>query len=219
MPFSKPLLAALLLIAPAAFAAGGHHAVDDAVVLEPGQCQLETWADAFRGGHGSWHLGPACRVGQWELGLNIDRIGLPGEPVVHTLSPQGKWSAAIVPGLSAGVVLTAIWDQGRYAGFQPLLPVTWQANDRLAVHMNAGRDIPRKGSGRNLAGVAAEWSPAGPWSFVAERFNDAFGRAARIGTRWQPNPLFSIDLSWAHSFNDARGNWVTVGATYVVERK
>ena len=31
------------LVAMAARAAGGHHSVDDATILDPGQCQLETW--------------------------------------------------------------------------------------------------------------------------------------------------------------------------------
>jgi hypothetical protein len=202
-----------------ALAAGGHHAVDDAVVLEPNQCQLETWADAFRGGRSSWHLGPACRVGEWELGVNVDRIGPPGEPVHHTFAPQGKWATTIAPNLFAGIVLTATWQGGRYAGIQPLVPITWQAHPQVAVHLNAGRDLPHHGPGKNLAGAAIEWTPPGPWSFVAERFNDVIGRAARVGARWQPNPLFSIDVSHARSPGDGRGHWSTLGATYVVDRK
>lgn len=210
----------LFALAGPAFAAGGHHAVDDAAIVDPGQCQLETWADAYRGGRGSWHLGPACRVGEWELGLNVDKIGIPGDPDARTLSPQGKWVMPLTTALSAGISLTAIWEQGRYASFQPLVPFTWQANPQTLVHLNVGRDIPRHGAGRTLAGAAVEWAAEGtPWSFVAERFNDVFGRAARAGVRWQPNPLFSIDVSYAHSLSDARRNWVTIGATYVVERK
>jgi hypothetical protein len=33
-------------MARGAVAAGGHHAVDSASILDAGQCQAETWADA-----------------------------------------------------------------------------------------------------------------------------------------------------------------------------
>jgi hypothetical protein len=209
---------ALFLCAPRAFAAGGHHAVDDATIVDPHQCQLETWADAYRGGRASWHLGPACRVGDWELGINADRFGVPGEAQSHTISPQGKWVMPLATNLSTGISLTPIWTEGRFSSFQPLVPVTWQPDSQLLVHLNAGRDIPRHGRGRNLAGAAMEWTPRGPWSFVAERFNDVVGRAARIGTRWQPNPFFNIDVSRAHALGDARGGWWTIGVTYVMDR-
>ena len=39
------LLPALALAAAGARAAGGHHAVDDAVMIEPGLCEFETWAE------------------------------------------------------------------------------------------------------------------------------------------------------------------------------
>ncbi|MEJ6021173.1 hypothetical protein [Ramlibacter sp. PS4R-6] len=219
MPSVPRALVSLLYMAGPAFAAGGHHAVDDAALMERGQCQFEAWADGYRGGQASWHLGPACRVGAWELGVNIDRAGLPGEPAQRTFSPQGKWATDIAPAVSAGIVLTATWQGGRYAGFQPLVPVTWQAHPQVAVHVNAGRDIPHHAAGRNLAGAALEWTPQSAWSFVAERFNDATGRAARVGARWQPHPSLSIDVSHARSFGDARGHWWTLGATYVIERK
>ena len=212
-------IASLVLACTGAFAAGGHHAVDDALLVEPGQCQLETWADAWRGGHASWHLGPACRVGAWELGVNVDRIGLPGEPVQRTIAPQGKWGTSLAPDVFAGIVLTATWQGGRYAGAQVLVPVTWQAAPPLAVHLNAGRDMPRQGAGRTVAGAAVEWTPpTAPWSFVMERFNDAIGRAARLGARWQPDASFSIDVSHAKAFGDLRGRWWTVGATWVFDR-
>jgi len=216
--------AAALVASTAAFAhaAGGHHAVDDATVMEPNQCLLETWADAFRGGNGSWHVGPACRVGAWELGLGIDRAGLPGTKTQHIFSPQTKWAMPITPTVSIGAEFAAVFEEGRYSSFQPLVPVTWQPDSQVLFHANLGRDMPRgrMGSGRTLAGAAMEWTPPMTWSFVLERFNDATGRATRVGTRWQPTPLFSIDVSRAHAFgSDPRRSWWTVGASYAIDRK
>lgn len=218
MTVRRTLAALLASCSTFAQAAGGHHAVDDAAIVEVGQCQLETWADAYRGAHGSWHLGPACRVGAWELGLNIDGVAIPGEPRFHGFAPQAKWVTPVAPGWTAGIVLTASSVDGHYTSFQPLVPVTWEASSNVLVHFNVGRDLPRTGRGRTLAGIAAEWAPHPQWSFVAERFNDVFGRAARIGVRWQPDEWFSLDLSHARA-RDARGTWWTLGATYVWERR
>jgi hypothetical protein len=45
--------------------------------MEVGQCQFETWLEDGREHH-LQHLGPACRVGAVELGLNLDRYNLAG---------------------------------------------------------------------------------------------------------------------------------------------
>lgn len=52
-------------------AAGGHPAVDDANLLEPGQCKLELWGERESGAARTLvHAGPGCRVGAVELGLS-----------------------------------------------------------------------------------------------------------------------------------------------------
>ena len=67
-----------------AHAAGGHHAVDDAAILEPGECQVETWADRERGGDRTLvHVGPACRIGPLEIGVNLDRTRMVGSSAVQ----------------------------------------------------------------------------------------------------------------------------------------
>ena len=57
------LAAAALVTAAPAFAAGGHFAVDDASLLEPGQCGAESWVSRDTGGDRSLRAGAACRVG------------------------------------------------------------------------------------------------------------------------------------------------------------
>lgn len=207
----------MLLGGAACHAAGGHHAVDDATILDPGQCQLETWVDSDAKGHGAWHLGPACRTGAWELGLNLDGARWPGDATSRMAGVQGKWVKPLSDRLAVGVVLSANWQDGRYKGAPIVFPLTWQATPQLAVHVNAGRDLPREGHGRGLGGVAAEWAASQAWSFVAERFDDAFGRAARLGMRWQPTAALSVDLSRARAMGDERGAWWTVGVTLVNE--
>lgn len=208
------LLCGVLASAPA-FCAGGHHAVDDAATLDRGQCQFETWADRYGPGHGAWHAGSACRVGAWEVGVNVDDTRLGGGPASRVVGPQVKWATSIAAGWSAGVVLSAGWQAGRYQDTAALALLTWQPAPAWRLHANLGRDIPREGSGRTLGGVAAEWSAGEALGFVAERFNDGIGRGARVGARWQLTPGISLDLSRAHAFRDARGNWWTLGANFV----
>lgn len=62
----------LMLTGAAASAMGGHFDVDDAAVLAPERCQVELWT--VRGESARLaHIGPACRVGALEVGVNFER--------------------------------------------------------------------------------------------------------------------------------------------------
>ena len=84
-------LIALLALCPAqSQAMGGHFDIDDAVVLDPGRCQVELWAAAARGaGPAAQHAGTACRVASIEVGLNLDR-NHNGGTVSHAVGVQLK---------------------------------------------------------------------------------------------------------------------------------
>ena len=82
------LAAALSAALPPAWPAGGHFDVDDAAMVEPGRCQVETWwLRAPAAVTTLLHLGPACRVGPLELGLNLDRVAATGETTRTWLGP------------------------------------------------------------------------------------------------------------------------------------
>ena len=117
--------------------AGGHFDVDDAGMLAPGECQYEVW-----GGHGTprsidfAHLGPACRVGPVELGLNVDWAKGDFDRV-DLLGPQVKWvffgqeeGASLAVALSVGAVYDVRKD-GRWGG-QLILPLTCMAGAAVA---------------------------------------------------------------------------------------
>lgn len=65
-------LGAACLPAAALHAAGGHHAVDDAALLAPGQCHVESW-HARGDGTRLLHMAPACRFGAIEWALALER--------------------------------------------------------------------------------------------------------------------------------------------------
>lgn len=115
MPCHLGTAAALLGIAlQAAHAAVGHHAVDDAIILKAGECQMEFWTDRERGGGRTLaHVGPACRVGAGELGVNLDRTHLNniphGSDRATVWGPQLEWAAPLSESLSVGVVVGALF--------------------------------------------------------------------------------------------------------------
>lgn len=213
--------AGLLATAFSVRAAGGHHAVDDAALIEPGQCQVETWADREQGGARSLlHVGPACRVGPVELALNLDRTQLSGTGAVVTAGPQLKWATPLGKGVSVGLVVFASGQERapHYLGSSVVLPVTWQASETWLVHVNAGRDFRHYAGDDSRAGAAVEWMPSQVLSFVAERFREGRRNFSRAGARWTLDPALSIDLGRARSLQAGVPAWWTLGFNWTFAR-
>lgn len=209
----------LLTAAHAAHAAGGHHAVDDASILEPGQCQLETWADRTTdGARSSAHVGPGCRVGPVELSLNLDRVRSADTTTVA--GPQVKWATPVSDSLSVGLAASAALQERapRQASRTLLLLGTWQPSDSWLVHANAGRDFRPGGLSSTHAGAAIEWQATPRWSFVAERFREGGGDYGRTGARWSLNDAVNVDISRASGWRGGSPAWWTVGVSWVWAR-
>ena len=194
-------LAAACLLAHAGAQAAGQFDVDDAGTLDPGQCQYEAWW----GRTGAEpvnvvHLGPACRVGAVELGLNLDRSSVQGVRTV-AVGPQLKWNfygtAADAP-FAAALSIGAVFDatRGGRAGGQFVLPLTWRPTDSLQLHANLGADwAPGSGTRTPRGGAAAEWAIDEKVSLIAERSRASGLWTSRIGGRFSLTPLISIDVS------------------------
>jgi len=195
------LPAAACLLASAAPQAAGHFDVDDAGMLDPGQCQYEAWwgrtgTEPVNG----LHIGPSCRVGPVELGLSADRLSAQGVRSVIA-GPQLKWNfhgpAADAP-LSAALSLGAVFDlrRGGRAGGQLVLPVTWRLADSLQVHANLGADwATGTGARTPRGGLAAEWALDDKVSLIAERSRASGVWTSRVGGRFSLTPLVSVDVS------------------------
>lgn len=212
-------------------AAGGHHSVDDASILDAGQCQLETWFEReTANARQLQHLGPACRLGALEIGLNADRVRLgavdsSGSETSTTFGLQLKWAAALSEQLSIGAELAGRW-QGRSADYQGgtvVLPLSWQLSEPLALHLNLGRDVgPDRltgGGGRAHLGAALEWSPRESWTWVAERYREGGLNYGRLAGRWTLGPAVSLDLSRAQGLGrNGPAAWWTLGLNLVFAR-
>ncbi len=228
MPSSRtpsPLLPAARLaviawmasLALPAQAAGGHHAVDDASIADPGQCALEAWGEHSRD-HRLQHAGGACRAGAVELGLNLDRSASPGEAAVRSLGLQLKGAGELQPGLSLGATWTATWQSGtpRFAGHTALLLLTWQPRDDLALHLNLGREFPTQAPALMRHGLALEWQLTPQWQALAEQWTDALGPQQRLGLRYALNDRLTLDLSRARGDHGTHPVWWTLGLNWAL---
>ncbi len=194
----------LLAASAQAQAASGHHDVDDAVVLDPGQCQVDTWIFAGRRPTlRTLHLGPACRLGAVELGASIERARGAGGEVGDNAGPQIKWATELLPQrLAVGLASSAVWRlQGpeHRALVTVYMPVTaWLADGALQLHFNLGQDRDPSVGVQRRWGVAADWSLSDRWAVTAERRSQLAAALTRAGLRWNLTPLSRVDISVAH---------------------
>jgi hypothetical protein len=192
--------ASLTVFAAHAQAAGGHFDVDDATVLDPGHCQYEAWVVRAPAAPATVaHLGPGCRVGPVEIGVNIDRASVAGSSRT-LLGPQLKWVVdPLVDKLSAGMAWSASYDltnRGRPA--QTLyVPFTWWAAEKLWVHANIGLDRDFAGARWRRQGLSGEWAASDKFTFIVERVKFVGDWTSRLGGRFSVSETLSIDLSAA----------------------
>lgn len=217
---AKGAFTAALVSATAVYAAGGHHAVDDAAILDPGACQLEGWLTAARGGGKTTHAGAGCRVGPVELSAAVDYARDSGNSQTAS-SLQAKWAMELLPGFSAGLSLAPGWQarvRPRYQASTLAALFSWAPREDIALHLNLGRDFVRGGADLDRAGVNVEWMARPGWSLTAERYLESGSHFVRAGVRWAATEALTVDLTRAHRLQGpGASNW-TLGATWEFER-
>jgi hypothetical protein len=213
-------LAAGLCWATSALAAGGHHALDDAVILEPGNCQVETWLSHSDDRQRLLHVGSGCRVGPVEVGVAAEHARQSGASETG-YGLQAKWATELLPGFNAGVSLSTGWQahvRPRYQGSTVSGLLSWFPRDDLAFHLNLGRDFVHRDEDQDRSGVSVEWTARPGWSITAERYLEAQTHFVRAGVRWAISEAWSVDLSRAHRLRGpGESNW-TLGATWQFPR-
>ena len=192
----------LLLNVATARAAGGHFDVDDASVLDPGHCQYETWlARAPDAAATLFHLGPGCRVGPVEIGVNLDWLsGADGR--LTNLGPQLKWVVDPWVGkLSTGLAWSASFDvtHGGRPAHTAYVPLTWWAAEKLWVHANVGADWEPSRVRTRRVGVSGEWAATDRWTVIGERGKFLGNWTSRLGVRFNLNESIGLDLSAART--------------------
>jgi hypothetical protein len=209
-------LGALLLAAGSAWAAGGHHAVDDADILPAGECELEGWLTRARDGERLLHAGGNCGLGLVELGVASEYSRLDGESQT-AWGVEAKWATELTQALSIGAKVGPAWSahaRPRYQGASASALLSWKAHDNLALHANLGRDFVNGGEDENRYGASAEWSPAQAWSLVAERYKEAGTHFVRGGVRFFGGENWNVDLSRSQRLSGPGVSAWTLGATW-----
>jgi len=215
------LAGAALAGASSARAAGGAYLVDDYEVLEPGQCQIETWATFARNRERSFVAAPSCTPAAlpWlQVGVGFERSGMTGD---WASASELTLKASIVPierfGVGVGLAANLVYDhtERRKGGGSAIAIFTLEPIQRTRLHLNVGyeRDhIAQRDFG--LWGVGASIEPIDNLAFIAEASGRSDGqRVVQAGVR----PTFfdgrvDVDFIVGRRFKVDPTTWFTVGA-------
>ena len=205
-----------MLAASSAFAARPF-VTDDARVVRPGGCQIESFAKQLRAHRGAeyWFL-PACNpLERAELTAGVRRIAVDGEPTTDGLILQAKTLLRALEPNGTGFALTlgSLRDTPG-AGWTPYLNAIASSsflNDVLVVHANAGglRD-PVDARRPYTWGLGAELAFSSRVSGIAEGYGQRGEPPSRqLGVRYwiEPN-RFQVDgtMGWQRGTS-----WVSAG--------
>jgi hypothetical protein len=155
------LLAASALLSTTAWA-GRPLATDDATILAPGDCQVETWHQ-HSGPLREWWAMPACRFGGWELAAGKGQSNnavLQAKTVLRSLNANG-W----------GLGLAVATQHGMARQHTVNLPLTMSfGGDALLVHLNGGWLRQPGAPGRATWSFGSELAFAPRWSASVESY-------------------------------------------------
>jgi len=200
----------------AAQAAGGHHAVDDATILDRGNCEEENWVSRYQGGTRLLHAGVNCRVGPVELdGAGEYARGDGGSATQWNL--EVKWAKPVGNGWAVGLDLQPVWaahQSPRYAATRFSALATWNVTEGVDLHFNAGRDWLRGDRDFPRYGIGMDWAPIPRWSFVLERYLESGTHFVRTGARWAAGRQWTVDLSYAQRLSGPAPSYWTFGLTF-----
>jgi hypothetical protein len=159
--------------------AGRPMVVDDAVIVDRDSCQVESWSQRIPDQTEYWAM-PACRVGAWELGAGLGRIG-PGATAAyrsHMLQAKTIFRPLTAGGWGIGLTIADQYRQGSgLAGdLSVLVPLSVSLlENRVLAHVNAGW-LHRHG-GRDGATWAfgAELAVKAPLTLTLESYGAGHG--------------------------------------------
>jgi len=204
----------------ASLRAGQPLVTDDADVVAPKTCQLETWVHRTPDGNEYWAQ-PACNfTGNLELSIGGARTYPSDDPVssiIHLEAKsvffprgEGQWSV--------GAVAVAERDTGAAHGrtafqaFNVTGLASWYPRDELEVDLNLGVSYFYGSGSFAVAGAAVQYSPVESLQLLGEVFRDEPGRAKfQVGLRGiVVAERFEVYVSYGNRF-DATQWFATAG--------
>ena len=196
----------LALSGSAASAMGGLFDVDDASVLAPERCQVETWAMRSESVHLA-HVGPGCRVGPLEISLTFERLSR-GERADRIAGAALKAVTGWLPQVDVGLVGSASRDTTSGVNLlTAYVPLTWSVSSAVQLHANLGADrLGEHGTTKRL-GIAGEWALDERFTLLAERLDALDLIVTRIGLRMALGEQASIDVAGARISGSGSRLW------------
>ncbi|MCH8544550.1 MAG: hypothetical protein LAT61_13365 [Alcanivorax sp.] len=167
-------LAAGFTLANQAHAAGGHYVVEDALLVDPSGCELESWHSRLDRNNADTALLLTCNpTGAFDIGGGLVRTEENGE--YDTLVElNGKFlfrdAAEHRFGLGLAAIATYSNDSAKLETVELLLPATFNATDSLAIHANVGHANERNDANAGLWGVGIDLAVHQQVSLIAESF-------------------------------------------------
>lgn len=195
---------------------------DDAPVLDPGQCQLETWLQ-----HDPLHVHywavPACNVGGgWEVGAGAGRLQGHGGNHGLTLAVIQAKTLLAAPKDGWWRLGLAVADQfeparGLAGDWTAYLPLTVDlSGDRLQWHTNLGWRRERHGNPAATWATALEAAIGERAALTVETYGIRGGGAWRqVGARYALAPgRADIDIAWGRKAGSgSREHYYAAGLT------
>lgn len=181
MPVLRTWTCSALLCACPIAQAGRPMVVDDATILDPGNCQLEAWLQHAPQQREHWAM-PSCRAGAWELGIGLGRIDPEASAAYVARQLQAKTIFRPLRTNGWGIGLT-VADQYRPGGglsgdISALVPLSVSLlDDRVLVHANAGWLHRQGGRGAATWALGTEWTAAPGLALTLESYGQQHGRA------------------------------------------
>ncbi len=196
--------------------AGRPLVTDDAAVVPPGACQVETWFQHDSTEDAAWLL-PACTLaGRFELTLG-GAYGTTGQRTqvaqVKTLFVEADtgWNVGLAAGTQRHRQTGS--DSRQLFAYIPLSRAFF--DERMHVHLNAGWIREASDSELSWAG-AIETRVAPQLSVFAEVFGEP--NYVQVGAKWEgPAPRLQLDFSYGVRPDDSERVW-TLGLVWVSER-
>nr|WP_255581594.1 hypothetical protein [Cupriavidus sp. AU9028] len=196
---------------------------DDARIVDPKACQLETWLRFNRGGTERWAL-PGCNfTGNLEItaGGSVQRVGddlaltdavLQAKTVLHPVEPN-DYGVALTVGVTEEPKAERRTTPGSVFAY---LPVTVSLrDDHTLLHANLGVTRSRtEGTTRMTWGVAAENVVTHRLALIAETYGENRGNPwYQLGLRlWLVPQRVQLDATYGSRLGDQRdARFVSLG--------
>ncbi|MDO8298054.1 MAG: hypothetical protein Q7T64_00030 [Lacisediminimonas sp.] len=217
------ILALLVWLHPTAFAARPM-ITDDARIVDPGSCQLESWVKRNQSGHEVWAL-PGCNVtGNLELTAGGAKVNN-GEGSASTTLVQAKtlfrpissngWGAGLTVGTVEYLPLAR-----RSRDLYAYIPLSFSfADDAFVLHLNTGwlREAGR-GTHRLTWGLGTELALSQRSWLIAEAFGQDQGRPFfQAGWRqWLVPDRVQLDATYGDRGGGGTGEkWFSLGVRFL----